>query len=113
MEKRASERRHLIFYLRVFDRDAGQLLGFLGDINPDGMLLISEQPREVGQHLNIKMQFPRPLGDREFLNLEATVRWCNPDVNDKFHDIGLEFSNIDREDLLVFGELLRKFGFKH
>lgn len=40
-ERRKLQRRHIMFYSRVFDRKTGGLLGYLGNITPGGAMVIS------------------------------------------------------------------------
>jgi hypothetical protein len=45
-EKRKLKRRHLIYYLRVFEKNTDTLLGYLVDITPEGIMIMSESPVE-------------------------------------------------------------------
>ena len=54
-EKRKLNRRHLIYYLRVFDRDTSILIGHLVDITAEGIMLISEDPIETDNIFQLKM----------------------------------------------------------
>ena len=47
-DQRKLKRRHLIYYLRVFDAESGDVLGHIIDIHTEGFLLISEHPIPTG-----------------------------------------------------------------
>lgn len=112
VEKRSIKRRHLIFYLRVFDSDSQAFLGFLGDISQDGMMLIAEHPMEAGQQLNIEMRLPQAVFGQKTLMMQASVRRTSPDVNPDFHVVGLQLKDLSAEDVALIGELVERVGFK-
>ncbi|HIQ37967.1 MAG TPA: hypothetical protein EYH36_08250 [Desulfocapsa sulfexigens] len=43
VEKRGVVRRHLVFYLRIFDGMSSRVLGHLMDISPSGLMLLSDE----------------------------------------------------------------------
>ena len=60
-EKREIKRRHLIYYLRVFDRKTDQLLGHLVNITPQGIMLISEESLATDTTFQLRMKLPSAL----------------------------------------------------
>ncbi len=111
-ERRKLHRRHLIFYLRLQDARTGELMGFLGDISPKGLLMISEQPLAVGRTLHLQLLLPHEIEGRNAVELEAVVRRCAPDYNPQFHAIGMEVNELEPAVLKVLEELVQEMGFK-
>ena len=111
-ERRKQHRRHLIFYLRLLDASQNKLLGYLGDISPEGLLMISEQPYAVGRTLAIRMLLPRPMEGQESIEFKATVRRCAPDYNPQFYAVGMEVEQLPDDALKILAELLQEMGFK-
>ena len=97
------ERKNLLFYLDVVDLESNQVIGHLGDISLDGMLIISEQtlPLESRYHIHIKLPPDENLG-AEVIDLQIETRWSKPDVNPTLQCIGCRFVEISptNEDLI-------------
>ena len=49
-EKRQLERRHLLYYLRMWDASHNKLLGHLADVSTEGFLLVGEEKIEHLHH---------------------------------------------------------------
>ena len=57
-DRRGIKRRHLIFHLRVFDRETGEKLGHVVDISAEGMMLVSESAIDVDRDYKLQMRLP-------------------------------------------------------
>jgi len=98
----------LIYYLRVYDRTTGQLLGRLGDLTTDGVMLISEEPIEIRKTFHLRIDLPEQIEGRREITFEAISRWASKDINPNFHDTGFQFSVISRDDLDAVIELIEE-----
>lgn len=107
---RSLKRRHLIYYLRVFDRSSGELVGHLVDVTAQGMMLISEAPLPTEAELHLRMDLPPRLFESEVWEIRARSIWSRPDVNPSFWDTGLRFLGFTRRDELVVSDLVRYYG---
>jgi hypothetical protein len=96
----------------VFDRNTNKLIGHLVDINPAGIMLISEEPIPVNQIFHFKMLLPSRIGGREEWHFDAESRWCDRDINPEFYDTGFQLAVIEKKDLKVIEDLIQGFGFK-
>ncbi len=101
-DKRTIKRRHLIYYLKVFDKDSEHIIGFLVDITPHGIMLMSEVPIETGKVFNLKILIQSSLHKREYLNFKAKSLWCRHSINSDFYDTGFELIDTDPK---AFGEI--------
>jgi hypothetical protein len=111
-ERRRIKRRHLIYYLQVFDNDTDTLIGHLVDITSEGIMLISEDPIPMNKTYNLKMMLPSRMGGRESWIFEAESRWSQKDINPDFYDIGFLLREVDRHSLRVIEDLIQGFGFQ-
>jgi len=111
LEKRKFQRRHLIYYLRVFDRDTVNLLGHLVDITSEGVMVISENPIEVGKIFHMRMILPKEIIGKEQISFDAVSKWSAKDVNPSFYDTGFEFQDVSRENIKIISQLIEDFGF--
>jgi len=112
VDKRKLKRRHLIYYLRVFDRNSGELLGHLVDVTQEGAKLISENPIPVMQRFQLRMLLPAEIFGRNELNFEAESLWSYFDINPQFHDTGFRLIDVDTRDMLTIARLINEFGFR-
>ena len=61
----------MLFYSRVFDRKTGIFLGYLGNMNEGGLMIISEDPIEVGLVYLLRIDLPEDIYSKSVLNFEA------------------------------------------
>lgn len=104
--QRSVPRRHLIYYLRVFNVDSDTLMGNLVDISTRGIMVVSDQPVQVGKRYRLKMVLPETVEGRKDVEFEAESRWCQNDANSDFFDTGFELLDpqpgfLDAVDRLV------------
>ncbi|MET0042101.1 MAG: PilZ domain-containing protein, partial [Candidatus Thiodiazotropha sp. 6PLUC3] len=74
-DRRTVKRRHLIYYLRVWNSENNTPLGQVVDINAQGMMLIGEKPIPTGEKLSLKINLPESEDELKFLNFKAICRW--------------------------------------
>lgn len=111
-QNRKLKRRHLIYYLRVFEKNADQPIGHLVDISTEGMMLISEDPIKTGTVFELRMVLPVEIdGSREII-FSAESRWCREDENPDFYNTGFQLINPSLEHMKITGLLIQKFCFK-
>ena len=60
-EKRVIERRHLVFYLRIFDGMGSRVLGHLVDVSTRGAMLVCDAPIQLNQEFRLRMRLTRFL----------------------------------------------------
>ncbi|MEN8189072.1 MAG: PilZ domain-containing protein [Thermodesulfobacteriota bacterium] len=111
-EKRLIERRHLAFYLRVFDGMSSRIVGNLVDISPKGVMVLSDERVAVNEDYRLRMRLPAEVVKDEELIFSATSRWCQKDVNPDFYLIGFQINDMEPETRLVVEQLISDFGFQ-
>ena len=109
--KRKLKRRHLIYYLRVFDVTNGQLIGHLVDITKEGLMLISELPLINEKQYSFRMVLPAEILNKAELTFVATVIWCKKDVNPDFYATGFRMVSISDDDMTIIESLIHRYGF--
>lgn len=93
-EMRGVERRHLVFYLRVFDGMSSKVIGHIVDISAQGLMLISDNPVPINEEYRLRMRLPAEIGDKDEIIIDATSRWCKQDVNPDFFITGFQIFNL-------------------
>lgn len=110
--QRKVARRHLIYYLRVFDRDSGVLIGNLVDISTRGIMLVSDKQVEPEVHYHLKMVLPETIEGSREVEFEALSRWCKNDTNPDFYDTGFELLDPPSHFLEAVDKLVDECLFK-
>ncbi len=111
-EKRRVKRRHLIYYLRVFEKNTDQPIGHMVDISTEGMMLISEDPIKTDHVFELRMVLPVEIeGSREIIFF-AKSKWCGEDENPDFYNTGFQLINLSPEHIKVIEYLVQKFCFR-
>jgi hypothetical protein len=109
MEGRHTQRRLIIYYLRVYEQDSGKLLGYLADLTTKGLMVISDEKVRVGKTSRLKMDLPKKMKGTKQLIFKAKARWCKPDVNPGFFNTGYRMLNLSKEDAQTIDVLIRDF----
>ena len=110
-DRRTIKRRHLIYYLRVWEITSDRLLGHVVDITPEGMMLISEQPIAIGEKYTLEIRTPDTEGAIEPLQFKAVCRWSDIDINPAFYDSGFEFLEKNPKDMESIIQMVDEYGF--
>ncbi len=98
MEHRTKQRKHVFLYLDIYDRETGRLMGHLGDISNEGLMIIAPQPLPLHISREIRIRLPEDEFSKAFIDLEIQTRWTAPDVNPDLHCTGCLFVDISPED---------------
>ncbi|MEJ5272838.1 MAG: PilZ domain-containing protein [Spirochaetota bacterium] len=110
MDRRKYERRHLIFYLRIFDEN-DILLGYLLDISEGGILMMSENDIPEGKELKLKLKLPKEINEGDTLQFKGVVKRVSKDINENFYDIGLQIVEKDKKYSEILHKLVEFCGF--
>lgn len=110
VEKRQIKRRHLIYYLRIYDGVSSKVVGHAVDISQQGMMLLSDEPVAVHEEYRLRMRFPGVAYDQEELIFNAVCRWCRQDDNPAFFVAGFQIQNLLPEETRFIQSLIDEFG---
>lgn len=110
-ESRAYKRRHLIYYLEVYNQETGDLLGHLVDISLQGMRLITKKEIMPDKNFRLGMMLPRDFFKEEVLTIEARSMWSRKDVNPDFFAVGLKTYDLDEATAEIIAGLIEQVGF--
>jgi hypothetical protein len=110
-DRRTLHRRHLIYYLKVFEKKSDTLLGHLVDITEEGLMIVSENSIEEDKVFKLRMALPREIEGKEAIEFDARSMWCHPDVNPSLFGVGFKFEFVDTLSRQIIFELIHEFGF--
>lgn len=112
-ERRKLKRRHLLYYLRVYNAQTGRLLGHLVDISSGGVMVMSQHRRRLNRLVHLRMILPGPARTvRKKVEFRATTKWCSKDVNPDFWDTGFQTTGLTRRQEAEIESLIEDFGFR-
>lgn len=110
-DKRRFDRNQLVYYLKVFYVESGELAGYLGDISPQGIMLVSKDRIPLKTKVNLCIHLDTELEMKEKLVLKANSLWQEQDVNPDYYVTGFEFMDLDQKTRDTVDYLTRKYGF--
>ncbi len=109
-ERRKLKRQHIMFYSRVFDRQTGAFMGYLGNLTPDGAMIISEEALEVQKDYQLRIDLPEDMYDKSLLNLGARSVWCKQDIDPNFYNVGFFMEEIPIQYLGIIQQIIDDYG---
>ncbi len=108
-DRRRLKREHIMFYSRVFDRETGALLGYLGDLTPIGCMVIGEKSLAPDTDYMLRIDLPEDMYPKPVLNVSAQSVYCRPDVDPRFYTIGFSFQDLRPEDVAIVEQIVADF----
>ena len=111
-ERRKTNRRFLLYSMRVYDAVTRKELGNLVDITPKGAMIVSEHPLPTGQTTRLKMELSAEVAEKPFMEFSACSKWCKPDFGYSLHNTGFEILDIAPEDVKIVRHIVKEFGFR-
>jgi hypothetical protein len=112
VEKRRLKRRHLIYYLRLFNHKNQQMIGHLVDITSEGIMVISEDAIPENEIYELSMTLPTDVVGKKELTFVAKSVWTRKDINPDFFNSGFVLLEVKPEDVMIIERMITEFGFK-
>ena len=105
----------LVAFTPVYDLLHKALIGYVGDLTPQGVMVIGEKPVEINKHLALGVEFPDDESKARTLKIvvPARVAWCRPDVTPQYFNVGFEFLDISPENAKIVAAILTRYQFRH
>jgi len=111
-EKRKHKRVNLIYYLEIHDNKTDKPLGYLVDISPEGLMMISEEEISSGKEYYLKMILPESAYGKKAISFKADSRWAKKDVNPAFFASGYQIVDIGPVESETIATLIANFAFQ-
>ena len=114
-DRRKEPRRRLTAFTPVYDLRPRILLGYLGDLNLLGGLVIGTNLTTINKETTLEIRFPGELSHITVLPvfIPARIAWCRPDENPKYFNIGIAFTEVTPEHKDIFERILERYHFRH
>jgi hypothetical protein len=112
LERRKYPRKDLLLFANVYDSKSGKIIGTLLNITLEGAMVLSENHIDANNNMELHIKLPENFVQKNELVFTANSRWCGPDINPEFYDVGYQFANVSEEDANIIHSIIEKYGFK-
>ena len=112
-DRRKQPRKDLMSYSQVFELYHGKLIGYLGDINLLGAMVIGDEPLELNTQLTISIQLPElPEITATRMAVPVRVAHCQRDLSPDYYNIGFEFLLITDQQRKIIQAIIDNYEFR-
>ena len=112
-ERRKQPRKDLMSYSQVYDLHEGKLIGYLGDLNLFGAMVISDHAMDENTRLMISIELPElPRINDVSMTISARIAWCHEDISPDYFNVGLEFSTTTEKQQNIIQAVMDNYEFR-
>jgi len=112
--QRKESRKKLMAFTPVYELLHKTLLGYVGDLTPQGVMVIGEKAVEAGKQLTLGIDFPESLPEMPArrISISARAAWCRNDDSPHYFNIGFEFVDVSLENARIIEAILERYQFR-
>jgi hypothetical protein len=112
-ERRKQQRKDLMSYSQVYDLHDGKLIGYLGDLNLFGAMVISDHSMEENTKLMISIELPELPNIKDMsLTMSVRIAWCHQDISPDYYNVGLEFNSMIEKQQNIIQAVIDNYEFR-
>lgn len=112
-ERRKQPRKDLMSYSQVFDVHEGYLIGYLGDLNDLGAMVISDVELKAEREMIIQIQLPELENfPDETITVPVRVAWCKQDLSPDYFNVGMEFKQLTSVQKQIITAIHENYEFR-
>ena len=112
-ERRKEQRKNLMAYTQVFNLNGGLLLGYLGDLNLHGLMVIGDKAMTENTELALAIELPElPDISASRITMPARVAWCQQDISPEYFNVGFEFKQVTDKQKTVIEAIMANYEFR-
>jgi hypothetical protein len=111
--QRKESRNKLVAFTPVYDLLHKTLLGYVGDLTLQGVMVIGEKPIEVNKHFTLGIEFSDNSLEAPTVRIviPARVAWCRQDANSQVN-IGFESIDVSPDNIKKIEAILARYQFR-
>lgn len=115
MDNRKESRKKLKAFTPVYDLLHKTLLGYVGDLTLQGVMVIGEKSAELNKHFTLGIEFPGSLPELPAMRvvIPARTAWCRQDVSPQHFNIGFEFIEVSPATTREIEAILERYQFRN
>ena len=100
-------------YTQVFNLSGGLLLGYLGDLNLFGAMVIGDKPMTENTELTLAIELPElPNISASRITVSARVAWCQQDISPEYFNVGFQFKEVTPQQKIVIEAIMENYEFR-
>jgi len=112
-ERRQEQRKNLMAYTQVFNLSDAHLLGYLGDLNLKGVMVIGNKPLTENTELTLAIELPElPNSTASRITIPARVAWSQQDISPEYFNVGFEFKEITDSQKTAIEAIMANYEFR-
>jgi len=113
--QRKESRKKLVAFTPVYDLLHRTLLGYVGDLTPQGVMVIGEKPVVINKHHTLGIEFPNSESEAHATRVAISARaaWCRHEDSPQYFNIGFEFNDVSPENAKIIEAILNRYQFRH
>jgi c-di-GMP-binding flagellar brake protein YcgR len=111
--QRKLERKKLLAFTLVYNRQPKTLLGYLMDLTVGGAQVEGERAVEVDQPLNLSIEFPSGMSEAPNFPFQISARAVRSqkDESGKHYHTGFEFTEVTPEQRRILEAIIERYSF--
>jgi hypothetical protein len=110
--RRKSIRRRLVSLTVVLDQKSGEVLGRIGNLTTEGLMLCSDRQLDIDQRYQLQIKLPDEVGGQSQVDLEAHSLWSQRAVDPSYFATGFEILSLSEADQHVIEILIQDAVFQ-
>ena len=109
---RSIDNQQLFDYLLIYNRNTMRVMGSIGNISHNGLMLISSVPVLVDSIYSMRIILPnKETAQAQYVDFGVRCHWCKPDINPNFFDSGYSIIESDQHLVELIHLLKHYFSF--
>ncbi len=109
-EKRKLKRRNFILNIEIFDNATGEIIGDLGDITTEGIMIVSDDPIQEDKMFSILIRLPEDADEKLEIAFEAKSIRCSETIHESIFITGFKIESIDEKNSQNVDYLINEYA---
>ena len=114
-DRRQETRKRFTAFTPVYDLRPRILLGYLGDLNLRGALVVGKNLTTINKETVLEIIFPGELANITVVpvTIPARIAWCKADEQSQSYNIGIEFTELTPLHADLIQQILERYHFRY
>ena len=110
-EQRKQTREKITSFMPIYSMEPKVLLGYLGDLNLLGCMVISENKLNPSQETTLLIEFPAKIAVPK-VTIPAQVAWCKENLDTGYFNIGFTFKALSSDQTQILQTVTDNYQFR-
>jgi len=106
--KRNLSRRNSPHRINVLLAEDERVLGRLVNITTGGLMFLTSDSGLTSGLLRVRLPLPTMTKNRTSIEVEGEIVWTAPDANERYHRVGIQFTNLGAEEGYLIETVLQR-----